>query len=168
MESIEEKAGGAILELDVTTNRPDCLSHFGVARETSALNGSPLKAPILDVHEGAKPAAGAFSIAIDDAEHCRRYCGRYIAGVRIGPSPNWLKQRLEFPPNAFGQPAALTAPFSGPNTNATGFWFFTNDCLPSASCFKSVRSGASTIASALKLNVFAVGRRFFKIGRAHV
>jgi len=95
LESIEERGDDRILELDITTNRPDCLSHLGVAREVSALYAVPLKIPEFTLKEAAKPAAEAFSIAIEDSDLCSRYCGRFIAGVKIGPSPDWLKHRLE-------------------------------------------------------------------------
>ena len=95
LESIEERDGDSILELDVTTNRPDCLSHLGVAREVSALLGTPLRQPQFTLKEGSKEASAVFSISIEESELCGRYCGRYIAGVRIGPSPEWLRKRVE-------------------------------------------------------------------------
>jgi phenylalanyl-tRNA synthetase beta chain len=84
-----------LFELDIATNRPDCLSHYGVAREVAAAYGSPLKAPAFELREDKKHASEVFSISIADADLCARYCGRYIAGVKIGPSPDWLKARLE-------------------------------------------------------------------------
>ena len=84
-----------LFELDVATNRPDCLSHLGIAREAAAAYGMELKRPKLELTEGGKPAAEAFSISIADPDLCARYCGRYIAGVKIGPSPESLKARLE-------------------------------------------------------------------------
>ena len=84
-----------LFELDVATNRPDCLSHLGIAREAAAAYGMELKRPKLELTEGGKPAAEAFAISIADPDLCARYCGRYIAGVKIGPSPESLKARLE-------------------------------------------------------------------------
>jgi phenylalanyl-tRNA synthetase beta chain len=95
MESCESVDGDSLMELDVTTNRPDCLSHLGVAREVSAIYGASLRKPEFKLKEGSKPASGEFSISIEDSDLCGRYCGRYIAGVKIGPSPDWLKKRLE-------------------------------------------------------------------------
>src|SRR5262245_20973638 len=95
LEFLEEKDGDTILELDVTTNRPDCLSHLGVAREVAAIYGLVLKRPHFQVKEVAKRSEDVFSISIEDPALCGRYCGRYMAGVKIGPSPDWLKKRLE-------------------------------------------------------------------------
>ncbi len=95
LESCESLDGDSVLELDVTTNRPDCLNHLGVAREVSAIYGTPIRKPEFKLKEGSKAAADVFSISIEDADLCGRYCGRYIAGVKIGPSPDWLKKRLE-------------------------------------------------------------------------
>src|SRR5678816_2397143 len=95
LESCEAVDGDSVLDLDVTTSRPDCLSHLGVAREVGAIYGNPLKKPQVKVAESSKRAADAFAIAIADPELCGRYCGRYISGVKIGPSPSWLTKRLE-------------------------------------------------------------------------
>jgi phenylalanyl-tRNA synthetase beta chain len=84
-----------VFELDVATNRPDCLSHFGVAREVAVVYDTKLKPPAFDLREGDNHARDVFSISIADPDLCARYCGRYIAGVKIGPSPDWLKARLE-------------------------------------------------------------------------
>src|SRR5688500_2238077 len=91
----EDNGDDTIFELDITTNRPDCLSHLGVAREVAAIFGSTLQSPTYSVNESGTPAAQIFSVQIDDGTLCGRYCGRVIAGVRIGPSPQWLKSRLE-------------------------------------------------------------------------
>lgn len=81
------------LSCEVTPNRPDWLSHVGVARELAAMTGGKLKIPaareIPSAH-GPKP-----SITIQDKKACRRYVGLVIDGVKIGPSPAWLRQRLE-------------------------------------------------------------------------
>ncbi len=95
VEALETAGDDSIFELDVATNRPDCLSHFGVAREAAAIYGLPLIPPKFDLREEDKSAKDAFDISIADPDLCARYCGRYIAGVQIGPSPEWLKQRLE-------------------------------------------------------------------------
>jgi len=95
VDAMEVAGGDTIFELDVTTNRPDCLNHLGVAREISAVFGTPLRKPAFKLRESAKATSSAFSISISDPDLCARYCGRYIIGVKIGPSPDWLKQRLE-------------------------------------------------------------------------
>src|SRR5580704_5761350 len=95
VDALESHGGDSLFELDVATNRPDCLSHYGVAREVAAAYGSPLKAPAFELPEDKKHASEVFSISIVDPDLCARYCGRYIEGVKIGPSPAWLKARLE-------------------------------------------------------------------------
>ena len=83
-----------ILDIDLTPNRPDCLSHIGVAREVSAITGAPLTLPDILSAE-APPAVDTFtSIDIEDPDACPRYVGRIIRDVAIGPSPPWLQQAL--------------------------------------------------------------------------
>ncbi|HXJ95622.1 MAG TPA: phenylalanine--tRNA ligase subunit beta [Terriglobia bacterium] len=84
-----------VLDLEVTTNRPDCLSHLGVARELAASFRSPLRPVALGVCEANKTAGEAVSIEIADPAGCARYCGRVIENVQVRPSPDWLARRLE-------------------------------------------------------------------------
>jgi phenylalanyl-tRNA synthetase beta chain len=95
LDALEPRGGDSIFEFDVPTNRPDCLSHYGLAREAAAAYGSRLEPPKFELREGEKAARDVFSISIADADLCARYCGRYIEGVKIGPSPEWLRQRLD-------------------------------------------------------------------------
>jgi len=95
VDALEQHGEDWLFELDVASNRPDCLSHLGVAREAAAAYGLPLKHPKFELHEADKRAADVFSISIVDPDLCARYCGRYIEGVTIGPAPEWLKNRLE-------------------------------------------------------------------------
>ncbi len=95
LESCETTGSDSVLELDVTTNRPDCLNHMGVAREVSTIYSTALRIPGFKFREGLESASDVFAISIEDDDLCGRYCGRYISGVRIGPSPEWLKKRLE-------------------------------------------------------------------------
>ncbi|MGI8783801.1 MAG: phenylalanine--tRNA ligase subunit beta [Acidobacteriota bacterium] len=84
-----------ILDVDVTTNRPDCLSHIGIARELSAFYGVPLTAPVTNLGESAAVAADTpAEIEILDRRLCSRYSARVIFEVQIGPSPDWLRERL--------------------------------------------------------------------------
>lgn len=85
----------AILELELTPNRADCLSMVGVAREVSAVLGIPLKLPVVSVEEIAEQIDGKVSIEIEDPKLCGRYVGRLIRNVKIGPSPVWMQQRLQ-------------------------------------------------------------------------
>src|SRR5215831_17116960 len=95
VDALESHTNDWIFELDIATNRPDCLSHFGVAREIAAAYGTVLKPRKFELREAGKRASEVFSISISDADLCARYCGRYVAGVKIGPSPEWLRDRLE-------------------------------------------------------------------------
>ncbi|MGH2786024.1 MAG: phenylalanine--tRNA ligase subunit beta [Actinomycetota bacterium] len=83
-----------ILEIDVTPNRPDCLSIVGVAREVAALYGLPLTIPPVDLAEDGAAAADQATVTIEDARGCPRYLARVITGVRVGPSPWWMQRRL--------------------------------------------------------------------------
>jgi phenylalanyl-tRNA synthetase beta chain len=84
-----------IFEIEVTTNRPDCLSHYGTAREVATLYRMPLKRPEYALREAADSASNEASVEILNPELCARYCGRVIQGVEVKPSPEWLKRRLE-------------------------------------------------------------------------
>ena len=83
-----------ILEVSVTPNRADCLSHYGIARELSTLLNKPLKKPKMDFKMGAGSTKSKVSVDIK-SKSCTRYAGRLVENVKIGPSPDWLKQRLE-------------------------------------------------------------------------
>ncbi len=84
-----------IFEMEITTNRPDDMNHYGVAREVSALYDVPLKpiAPKLPALSD-KSAPSGVTIAIEDGTGCARYTGRVIRGVKIGPSPAAIAQKL--------------------------------------------------------------------------
>ncbi|HEV2296855.1 MAG TPA: phenylalanine--tRNA ligase subunit beta [Tepidisphaeraceae bacterium] len=96
IESIEMNVGDAVLDVEVTSNRGDCLSHVGVAREVSALTDRIFR------HENAAmpteagtPVKEVTSVAIEAAQLCPHYVARVIRGVRVGPSPAWMVKRLE-------------------------------------------------------------------------
>jgi phenylalanyl-tRNA synthetase beta chain len=95
VESFVAVGNDVIFEIEVTTNRPDCLSHLGVAREVSAIYGLPLKASRVSLAESGCPASEEVAIEIADPDLCARYCGRVIRGVQVKPSPAWLVERLE-------------------------------------------------------------------------
>ena len=94
-EGLAEVGDDWVLDVEVTTNRPDCLSHYGAARELAALYRRPLKKLHFPVQESAQPAQGVVPIEILDPDLCARYCGRVVKNVRVGPSPAWLVKRLE-------------------------------------------------------------------------
>jgi phenylalanyl-tRNA synthetase beta chain len=83
-----------ILEVEVTPNRPDCLSVLGVAREVAALTRGRLRPPAIAVSEAEPAAASLTRVNVEDPDLCPRYAARLITGVRVGPSPVWLAQRL--------------------------------------------------------------------------
>jgi phenylalanyl-tRNA synthetase beta chain len=95
VDAIEPHGNDSILELDLTSNRPDCLSHLGVAREVAALTGGVALRPTDRLVDASLPADAETSIEILDPELCPRYTARLIRGVKIGPSPAWLARRLE-------------------------------------------------------------------------
>jgi phenylalanyl-tRNA synthetase beta chain len=82
------------IDVEVTSNRPDCLGHIGIAREISVLFGKPLSVPAAAVTASGPAASAAASIAIECPDLCPEYHGRVIRGVKVGPSPAWLKDRL--------------------------------------------------------------------------
>ena len=84
-----------VVDLEITPNRPDCLAMIGVAREVRAITGNELRKPALSVKEAAGKAEDAATIVIDDLELCPRYAARIIQGVKVGPSPSWMEQRLQ-------------------------------------------------------------------------
>lgn len=86
---------GAVLEINVTPNRPDALNHLGIAREVSALNGNPVKAPVAKLSEASTAASEKIKIRIDAPDRCLRYAARVVEGVKIGPSPKWMQDRLK-------------------------------------------------------------------------
>lgn len=83
-----------LLEINVTPNRGDCLSHIGIAREISALFDRPLTLPDVSAAPAGKTIEEATSVSILAPDYCPRYSARLIRGVTIGPSPLWLRQRL--------------------------------------------------------------------------
>ncbi|WP_242395006.1 phenylalanine--tRNA ligase subunit beta [Anaeromyxobacter oryzisoli] len=84
-----------LLEVNVTPNRPDCLSHLGIARELAAILGQPVRLPAPKLAEAGGPASDAVKVRIDAPDRCARYAARVVEGVKIGPSPAWLARRLE-------------------------------------------------------------------------
>ncbi len=84
-----------VLDIEVTPNRPDLLSHIGVAREVSALLRVPVEWPIQPGDITSSSRAPDFRIDIADLADCARYVGKRVSGVRVGASPEWLVKRLE-------------------------------------------------------------------------
>jgi phenylalanyl-tRNA synthetase beta chain len=93
-ESTRRLDADTVLELEVTSNRPDWLGHIGVAREIAVLFARPLQLPEPRPLEVATAAATSVAVEIEDDELCPFYSARVIRGVHVGPSPEWLVQRL--------------------------------------------------------------------------
>lgn len=94
------KMADTVLDLEITPNRPDCLSMVGMAREMGAMYASPVKNPLdemaadLSLDAQAPALDDVVSIEIADAERCPRYTARIIRGCKVGPSPDWMVERL--------------------------------------------------------------------------
>lgn len=95
VEALEPVGGDVILEVDVTTNRPDCMCHFGLARELAALLGRPLQPPAAEAAAEDIVGSRAPGVRVDDEIGCPRYVARIVRGVTVAPSPDWLVQRLQ-------------------------------------------------------------------------
>jgi phenylalanyl-tRNA synthetase beta chain len=90
-----ENPGDSVLTVNVTPNRPDCLSHIGIAREIGAVQEVPLRMPEASPAEDGESVQDAVAIEILDPKACPRYAARVIRDVHIGPSPEWLSRLLE-------------------------------------------------------------------------
>src|SRR6266850_1053200 len=92
---MENGPHGAVIEAEVSSNRPDCLGHYGIAREVTAIYKLPLKHVSPKPRESAARTSDAVKVEIQSPELCGRFTARVIRNVRIQPSPKWLKDRLE-------------------------------------------------------------------------
>ena len=95
VEHAEERGGDVILEVETYATRPDTLGHLGVAREVAAMLGRPLKERTWPVEELAARTAELVDVQILDEDLCPRYCGLVVKGIKVGPSPDGMKARLE-------------------------------------------------------------------------
>ncbi|MBN2183609.1 MAG: phenylalanine--tRNA ligase subunit beta [Sedimentisphaerales bacterium] len=94
-EGIEKIGNDTVIDVEVTSNRGDCLSYIGIARELAVVTGKPLKIPEVELVESEKSVEEFAEVEIAEPDFCGRYTARIIDGVKIGPSPDWLKKRLE-------------------------------------------------------------------------
>src|SRR5258708_4075872 len=94
VEALEQTAAGPLLDAELTSNRADCLGHYGIAREAAAMYRLALKPVEPHPRESAEKAASATRGEIESPELCGRYTERLLRGVKVGPSPDWLRQRL--------------------------------------------------------------------------
>lgn len=95
VEGVEEAGGDFVLDIDLTSNRPDCLSHLGVAREIAAMEGEHVRLPFAKPEPIAGLAEEFTSVEILDTDLCPRYAARVVRGVKIEASPDWIVERLK-------------------------------------------------------------------------
>ena len=91
---LDDYMGDTVLDLELTPNRLDCLSVLGVAHEVAALTGKTVKEPETKYKEAGAPITEQIDISVGSPELCRRYTASLLQGVKIGPSPQWLQDRL--------------------------------------------------------------------------
>ena len=99
IDAVEEANGDSVLDVEVPSNRPDCLSHLGIAREVAVIERSQVESPRAKVIKTEGRSEDFAAVEILDTDLCPRYAARVIRGVKIGSSPDWLAQRL----NEIGQ-----------------------------------------------------------------
>jgi phenylalanyl-tRNA synthetase beta chain len=95
IDSVEDTVAGPVLDAEVTANRPDCLGHWGIAREVAAIYRQPLKPFHPKLKESAEKVDAAVRVEIEVLELCGRFTARVLRGVKVQPSPDWLRHRLE-------------------------------------------------------------------------
>ena len=94
-ESTAAREGDLAIDLEVTSNRPDCLGHLGVAREIAVLWDRPLTVPDPQPKETGPAVESLTRVQIELPEACPRYTARIIQGIQVGSSPSWLTDRLQ-------------------------------------------------------------------------
>jgi phenylalanyl-tRNA synthetase beta chain len=95
VDAVESNTSDSVLDVEVPSNRPDCLSHIGIAREITASESGQLRLPEITTPKTEGRAEESASVEIKDPDLCPRYAARLVRGVKIGPSPDWLVKRLE-------------------------------------------------------------------------
>lgn len=95
VDAVAERGEDSVLDVEVPSNRGDCLSHLGIARELAVGEGSKVESPKSNVEKTDGKASDFASVEIRDPNLCPRYAGRVVRGVKIGPSPEWLAKKLE-------------------------------------------------------------------------
>lgn len=83
-----------VVEFEITSNRPDCFSIIGLARETAASFNKKFTVPEVKFSENGENIADTVSVEVLDKDKCKRYCARMVKNVKIGPSPSWMQERL--------------------------------------------------------------------------
>jgi phenylalanyl-tRNA synthetase beta chain len=95
IDAVETHGDDAVLDVEVPSNRPDCLSHVGIAREVTVIERGVLRLPESKSIPVEGSASSLTSVEIKDLDLCPRYAARLVRGVKIGPSPDWLVKKLE-------------------------------------------------------------------------
>src|SRR5213594_1905601 len=95
VDAVEERGDDYVLDVEVPSNRGDCLSHVGIARELAVIKGSQVSSFKLQVSNTEGAASDFASVEIRDPDLCPRYAARIVRGVKITQSPEWLAKRLE-------------------------------------------------------------------------
>jgi phenylalanyl-tRNA synthetase beta chain len=95
VDAVEEHTGDSVLDVEVPSNRPDCLSHVGIAREVAVIERGQVRLPESEPPKTEGRASSLTSVEIKDPDLCPRYAARLVRDVKIGPSPDWLAKRLE-------------------------------------------------------------------------
>lgn len=94
IDAVETYDSDFVLDVEVPSNRPDCLSHVGIAREVAVIEKGKIQLPASEPPAVEGNAADLTSVEIKDPKLCPRYAARLVRGVKIGPSPDWLCERL--------------------------------------------------------------------------
>ena len=92
--SLVDLYGDVVLDVDVKPNRGDALSIVGLAREVAAVTGARLRLPPTDLAEAGRPIAERLQLEVRDPDLCPRFVGRWVSGLHVAPSPNWVQMRL--------------------------------------------------------------------------
>ena len=95
IDAVEERGDDYVLDVEVPSNRGDCLSHVGVARELSVIENSKVQSPESKIQNTEGKTSELTAIEILDPDLCPRYAARVVREVKIGPSPDWLVKKLE-------------------------------------------------------------------------
>jgi phenylalanyl-tRNA synthetase beta chain len=92
--SLADLYGDVVLDIDVKPNRGDALSIVGIAREVAAATGQQVRWPQIEVREAGEAVSAHLRVEVEDERLCPRFVGRWVTGVRVGPSPDWVQMRL--------------------------------------------------------------------------
>src|ERR1044071_1255422 len=95
IDAVEERGDDSVLDVEVPSNRGDCLSHVGLAREVAVIEKSKVQSPKYKVQNADGKTREFTSVTIDDPHLCPRYAARIVRGAKIAPSPEWLTKKLE-------------------------------------------------------------------------